>query len=249
MHARFYAPGVTAPGDVVALPDDEAQHLTRVLRLGVGSTVRIFNGRGGEFDAVVEEAARREVRVRAGERRNAAPEPRIAITLAQAVLKSDRMDGVVRDAAMIGAAAIQPMVTAHTEVTLAALDRGHRRERWERIAVASVKQCRRAVVPSILQPVTFTAILEGLAVRALPLPALLFAEPGAAADVIASGELEMAAPGEATVLIGPEGGWAPEEIDAASRGCRLVTLGGRTLRADAMALAAMAALFTRWGEF
>ncbi len=62
-------------------------------------------------------------------------------------------------------------------------------------------------------------------------------------------DIDSVTPREATIAIGPEGGWTPEEVEQASSVCRLVRLGGRTLRADAMATVAMAALFTRWGDF
>src|SRR5437667_1200103 len=84
VNARFYAPDAHAPGDLVALPDEEAEHLTRVLRLKAGDAIRVFNGRGNEFDAVVDHAGKRGVHVRLGSAAQAAPEPRVAITLAQA---------------------------------------------------------------------------------------------------------------------------------------------------------------------
>src|SRR2546426_11773221 len=108
VNARFYVPDAHAPGDLVALPDEEADHLTRVLRLKAGDAVRVFNGRGHEFDAVVDQAGKSGVHVRVGRAAQPAPEPRVAITLAQAVLKGDKMDDVVRDATMLGVAEIQP---------------------------------------------------------------------------------------------------------------------------------------------
>jgi 16S rRNA (uracil1498-N3)-methyltransferase len=249
VNARFYAPDVHASGDVVALPDEEAQHLTRVLRLKVGDAVRVFNGRGGEFDAVIDSAGRNGVEVRAGAAREAAREARVALTLAQAVLKSDRMDDVVRDAVMIGVAAIQPIVTTRTEVTRAALERGRRTGRWQRVAVSSAKQCGRAVVPTILEPQPFDTVPGAIAAMRLPGPALMLVEPGASAEALSLGDLDSAPPREATLVIGPEGGWTPEEIEAAAGPCRLLTLGDRTIRADAMATIAIAALFARWGEY
>src|SRR5215212_3144382 len=64
VHARFYAPDAHTPGDLVTLPEDEGEHLTRVLRLKPGDALRVFNGLGSEFDAVVDEAGKRGVRVR-----------------------------------------------------------------------------------------------------------------------------------------------------------------------------------------
>ena len=248
MPLRFHAPDAERPGDVVALPRDEAQHLIRVLRLKAGAAVRVFNGRGGEFDAVVATVIKDGARVRVVAGREAVPEARVAVTLAQAVLKGDKMDDVVRDAVMMGVAAIQPLVTTRSEVTLASIRRGQRQERWQRIAVSSAKQCGRAVVPAILDPRAFEGVAASLADMTLPGPGLMFVEPSPAIEALSLGDLEATPPRETTVLIGPEGGWTAEEIERGSTACRLVTLGDRTLRADAMALVALTALFTRWRE-
>ena len=247
MPARFLAPAAERPDTLVPLPDDEAAHLTRVLRLGEGAEVRVFNGRGAEFDARVEQAGKAGVVVRIGARRAAAGEARIAVTLVQAVLKGDKMDDVVRDAVMMGVAAIQPVVTARTEIAVAALDRGRRRDRWMRVAVASAKQCGRAVVPDVREPRMLDAVLRG-GDPALPALRLMLVEPGAAgaAPPPALGEL---APADVALFVGPEGGWTPEEISLAAAHGRLLTLGPRTLRADAAATVAIASLFAVWGAY
>ena len=245
---RFFAPDARTPGDLVRLSDEEADH-TRVLRLEAGDLVRIFNGRGDEFESVVEAAARDGVQLRVGLPSDPAPEPRLAVTLAQAVLKGDKMDDVVRDAVMIGVTTIQPIVTARTEIGAAALEKGRRRERWERVAVSSAKQCGRAVVPPVREPISFESLTLTLQASWVTGPALLLVEPGAATNAVTLGELDVEPPKTATVVVGPEGGWTTDEIEEASAVCRLITLGGRTLRADAMGLVALAALYARWGEF
>jgi 16S rRNA (uracil1498-N3)-methyltransferase len=141
----------------------------------------------------------------------------------------------------MGVAAIQPIFSARAESSVATLARGRRRERWERIAVSSAKQCGRALVPPILEPKRLEDV-------ALPPPLFVLVEPGVASG-LALGESEIPAAGQASVLIGPEGGWTSEELQHAATIGLLITLGGRTLRADAMALVAMAALFARWGEY
>ena len=108
--------------ETVLLPKDEAEHLVRVLRLGPGDTVAVFDGRGLEFLAKVVTADRRDVRVQVLSRVEPAAEAAVPLTLVQAVLKGDKMDDIVRDAVMLGVAAIQPIVTTRTEVTVAALD-------------------------------------------------------------------------------------------------------------------------------
>src|SRR5215470_6415014 len=116
MH-RFFAPTLDVGDETVALPRDEAEHLVRVLRLGVGDTVAVFDGRGHEWTARVTSVVRRDVRVQLIARIEPAAEPAVHLTLAQAVLKGDKMDDIVRDAVMLGVAAVQPLVTARTEVT------------------------------------------------------------------------------------------------------------------------------------
>ena len=230
------------------LPDHEAEHLTRVLRLAAGDRVRVFNGRGAEFESIVEAAGRDGVHVRIGSQRDAVPEPRVAITLAQAVLKGDKMDDVVRDAVMIGVGAIQPIITAHTESSTVMLERGKRRDRWTRIAVSSAKQCGRALVPPILSPQPFSICAGLVPDAALPSPLVMLVEPGAASGV-PLGEIDLEKPPQATLLVGPEGGWSAEELKEGAAFASLVTLGERTLRADAMALVALSALFAHWREF
>ena len=249
MNARFWAPGTYGTGDVVALPEEEAQHLARVLRLKAGDRVRVFNGTGAEFEAAVEQVAKGSAAVRVAAPVSATPEARVAVTLVQSILKGDKMDDVVRDAVMIGAAVIQPVVSRRSEVTLAAVGRAHRRERWERVAVSSAKQCGRAVVPEIREPKTFDALPDALAALQVSSPALMLVEPSAAGSVMPLRELDPTPPREASVIVGPEGGWDAAEIEAASRACHLVTLGPRTLRADSMALVALSALLTHWKEF
>ncbi len=103
----------------------------------------------------------------------------MAVTLVQAVLKGDKMDDVVRDAVMVGVAAIQPVVTVAQRNDAGVARAGRRRERWERVAVSSAKQCGRAVVPVILEPEPFDAIATLIDERQLPSPAMMLVEPHA----------------------------------------------------------------------
>jgi len=241
---RFFAPGLDPGDEGVTLPKEEAGHLTRALRLGVGDEVSVFDGRGHEFLARVVEAARRDVRVRLLSRVEPAAESAVALTLAQAVLKADKMDDIVRDAVMLGVAAIQPLVTKRTETTVAALLRGARLDRWRRVALASVKQSRRAVLPEIRTPLTLELYLDEPA----PSLAVMLVEPGAGAAVEPLAALRgRPAPSDAAIIVGPEGGWIEAEWTTARvRGVRLMTLGDRTLRADAVPVAAISVLQFLW---
>jgi 16S rRNA (uracil1498-N3)-methyltransferase len=246
MLARFYAPDAgRRPGESrVTLPSEEAAHLSRVLRLSPGDAIHVFDGQGREWRAEVIEVSRRQVVVALIDAVAPTAEPRIPLTLGIAVLKGDKMDDVVRDAVMLGVGAIQPLLTERTEVNAAALSRGRRIERWQRIAVASAKQCRRAVVPTVRPAAALDACVadEGNGVR------LLFVEPGQRQH---TGRLQdLRPPLAAMFFIGPEGGWTEAELESAEHsGVRLVTLGGLTLRADAMPVVALTAAKTVWEDF
>jgi 16S rRNA (uracil1498-N3)-methyltransferase len=246
---RFYLPDLDPAAGHAMLPEEEAIHLTRVLRLRAGADVAVFDGRGREFRAQVEAAARGRVRVTLLEPIVPAPEMRVPLTLVQAVLKGDKMDSVVRDATMMGVAAVEPIIASRT------IGRGSRdNTRWRRVAVASAKQCRRAVVPVIAETCTFPDWL----IRSAHGLRLLLVEPSTTGTRAGSDEvtapsslrvLENHAPGSLALIVGPEGGWSDEEVRQAEQaGCIAVSLGPLTLRADAVAITAIAVARFALGE-
>jgi 16S rRNA (uracil1498-N3)-methyltransferase len=242
MVPRLYAPSM-APGDrVVTLSEEEAAHVRRVLRLKPGAAVRIFDGRGREVEARVASVDRAHVTAKVGDAVVPAGEWGVRLTLAQAVLKGDKLDDIVRDAVMMGVDAIQPVLTARTDVPAAAFTRGRRLDRWHRIAVASAKQCGRAVVPPVLAPCPLQDVLQA----GRPETGVILVEP--AAEPAGTGSWPPAPlSGSALLLVGPEGGWTEAEVDEAlSAGFLAVSLGPRTLRADAAALVALSVLQHVW---
>lgn len=244
MIPRFLVPDLDPDRAEAVLPPDEAHHLTRVMRLGVGDEVAVFDGRGREFLGRIAEAGKKRVTVTLLKPLEAAPEPRVPFTLVQAILKPDAMDAVVRDATMMGAGVIWPIVSAHVAVKGAQALRPSNVDRWARIAAASAKQCGRARVPEILAPAFFTSWLESSADE----PHLIFVEPRlGVAPVSLKALLTAGVPASATLVIGPEGGWSREEVEAAVKAdCIPVSLGGLTLRADVMAVAAISVFRFLW---
>jgi 16S rRNA (uracil1498-N3)-methyltransferase len=247
MPPRFYAPGLSDGSPAVDLPRDEAEHLSRVLRLRVGDLVQVFDGRGHEYRGKVHQLGRASATVTIEGEVTPAPEPSVRLTLVQAVPKGDAMDRIVRDATMLGVAAILPLVSARAEVSVRRLEASGRVDRWQRIAVASAKQCGRAVVPAVLQPET----LEGCFGRVEATHRFLLAEPGLLqVDSVGVRRLSAdPAPASALLIVGPEGGWTAAEVELARHAaCTPLTLGPRTLRADAAAAVAITALLCLWGD-
>ncbi len=242
---RFYVPDASDGRSDLTLPADEAHHATRVLRLRAGDEIAVFDGRGREWRARIAAVSKSTVQVRVEEPIVAQPEPRVAITLVQAVLKGDHMDAVIRDATMAGVSAIVPVLTAHTVVSASAATAPRAHERWTRVAIASAKQCRRAAVP-FMHPARDLAEAFAVPSREAVVSRIVLVEP----SVRHSLATPLAAASERAVLaVGPEGGWSAHELNGfADAGFAPLTLGAFTLRADAAALVAVSALRARWDD-
>jgi 16S rRNA (uracil1498-N3)-methyltransferase len=240
---RFYAPHLDPAQPALTLPPGESQHLTRVLRLGAGEAVEVFDGRGHMHAAVVTLASPAGTLVQVGAAVAAQREPPCGITLCVGLLKGDAMDAVVRDATVLGVTRIVPVITARTNVPRGSLASGRALDRWQRVAIAAAKQCGRAVLPTLDEAARpFDQLVDDEAFATDQ--RVLLVEPAAAPDT-RSDDLER----RATVLaMGPEGGWAPEEVtDAMRHGWQPWSLGPFTLRAEQVTLAALAVLRHRWG--
>ncbi len=242
---RILVPEIGPAVRVVTLPEGEAHHVARVLRAAVGDEVSVFDGRGREWIGRVSSIGPGPVTVDVLHETTPAAEPHVRLTLAIGLLKGEQMDTVVRDATMLGVAKIVPLVTAHVAVPSRAWKSASVIERWRRVAIASAKQCGRAVVPEIAPVIRFAAF-------AAPAqePVLMCVEPrlaSSAIDKTAAGE-KMPRPVAATVVVGPEGGWSVEELEQArSIGAALIHLGPRTLRAETVPTVVLTALWTAWG--
>ena len=231
---RVLCPDVDPPE--VTLPADEAHHVVHVLRLEAGDPLVVFDGAGHEWDARIVVASKHEVIVQIEQGRTPVMEPVTRVTLAVGLLKGQAMDEVVRDATALGVASIVPMMTAHCVVPKRA--RGDDAiDRWQRVSVASAKQCGRAMLP------TFTAVTPFMEVLRAPSDLkLICLEPEFPGVGIET--LPLTTPYSATLLIGPEGGWSSGEVAAARlAGYRGIQLGALTLRAE---LAPTVALSYLW---
>lgn len=246
---RFYAPPEKfAPdGATVTLDREETRHLRDVLRLRPGDEAYVFDGDGAEYLCLVERPERgREGLLRIVRRvESARPESPLYLTLALALLKGEKFDLVVQKATELGVSRIVPVITKRADVRLREeRDAGRRRARHSRLALEAAKQSGRARLPRLDEPVSLAALVgaetEGLR--------LMFAERAGTSLKAASLGPERN-PSAVTALIGPEGGWEDEEIETArAAGWSVVTLGGRTLRAETAAITAIVLLAHLYGD-
>lgn len=238
---RVFTDQALAAGAEIGLESGPSHHLLKVLRLKPGAGLRLFNGCGGSFAAVLAGSRGQEARVAVGDFDPADHESPLAIELAIGVSRGERMDWVMQKAVELGVAAIRPLVTERTEVRLAGERRDKKLGHWRQIAIAACEQCGRNRLPDIHAPQLLADWLPAAAGLRLVL---------APEATTALASIEATAPDVVTLLIGPEGGLSAAEIDAAiATGYRAVSLGPRVLRTETAPLAALAICQARWGDF
>ena len=235
---RFYCPAPLASGDSLELPPGAARHV-QVLRLQPGAPITLFNGAGGEFEAVVEKMGRSDVAVRVGRQQPVEREAPRAVHLAVGMPANERMDWLVEKATELGVASIQPLVAARSVLKPSGERADKKRAHWQGIAVAACEQSGRNRVPVIHEVIELTRWLDTAAAPAVDIERwLLSLAPGAQP----LGQRN-AGQGPVLLLSGPEGGLSPAEEEAATaRGFLPVSLGTRVLRAETAPLAVLAAL-------
>lgn len=238
---RVFVDAALTSGQRLTIEGSAGNHIVRVLRSRVGDQLTVFNGRGGEYDASIEEIRRDTVQVGVREHRGAERESAFDLTLAQGISRGERMDWVVQKATELGVKRIVPVFTERSVVHLDGKQAAKKVQHWRAIAVSACEQCGRNVVPEIAVPVTLHGLLEEPVGKAISLLLSPVAERRIV-DIAGS-------PDGATVLIGPEGGLTQVEYDAALRsGFAGVRLGPRVLRTETAAVCALTLLQQKFGD-
>jgi 16S rRNA (uracil1498-N3)-methyltransferase len=241
MNAPRFHVSEAAPGARLELPDHSAHHAREVLRLRAGALVRVFDGRGAEFEAELESVTRKGVFLRLGGAVAARAESPLRIVLALSPLKGDRMELVIQKATELGVAEVRPVVCARTDAAARPALKGSRQDRWDKVASGAAEQCGRAVVPTVAATVELKDLLgQPFAGRRVQ-----FTEAQDAPPLARDG----ARPESVLALIGPAGGWEPHESERLrAAGFEASSLGPRILRAETAAIAAVTVLQAIWGD-
>lgn len=240
---RFYFPPPVPNGEFVELPPEAAHHASRVLRLRINDPVQVFDGEGRAANAVIHEISGKRVVL---DNLESCPEdlpPSLHIVLAQAMSGSEKMDWVVQKATELGAAEICPVQTQRSVAKLSAERAGKRAEHWRSVIISACEQCGRNTLPQVGAPQDLGAWL-----------AQERDEPGAKFILQPEGAVTLSQQprpqGRVVLLVGPEGGFSPDEVLMAQQaGFSPVLLGRHVLRTETAALAGIAALQTLWGDF
>lgn len=226
-------------GMSLRLPEAQAHHVSRVMRRRVGDALRVFDGRGREFEAFLSVVERNRVDVTLGAALLPTPESPLRVHLGQAISKGDRMDIAIQKSVELGVAEITPLHTERGDVRLKREREARKWQHWQAVATSASEQCGRATLPIIHPPASLT---EWLSERDEPMRLML--QPGCSA-LDAYGEN----PGRASLLIGPEGGFTAQEVErAAANGFEILSLGPRILRTETAPIVALALLQHRYGD-
>ena len=251
---RVFIEAELQSGSLVELPWETGAHLAKVLRARSGDEVVLFNGDGREFTGVIEKVQGSHVSAAIGAARSMDRESPFQLTLVQCVPRGDRMDFIVQKATELGVMRIVPVLSQRSVVRLDESQSVSKQAHWRAVAVSACEQCGRNRVPSVDAPLPLLNYLGGLAVQATAGDVLrLVLEPERAQRIERSGRsIDMASSPSASraqIAIGPEGGFAPEELEAfdLSTFSRLA-LGPRVLRTETAAIAAIVVLQARFGD-
>ncbi|HET6150802.1 MAG TPA: 16S rRNA (uracil(1498)-N(3))-methyltransferase [Polyangia bacterium] len=237
---RLFVPREQWIGSRAVVDGDAHRHLTRVLRARPGDALCLFDGQGGEIDAVVETIERDRTTLSLGAPRAAAIVAGARIVLLQSLARGERMDWIIQKTTELGVTRVVPVAAERSVARLSAAEAPARRARWQKIAREAARQCGRADVPDVGTPVALAGALEDSRAE--------LAAAGGAGFALWEGSrgrpLRVAlavAPRAVALLVGPEGGFTDGEIAAAeAAGFQVAGLGPRILRVETAAVVAVA---------
>lgn len=232
---RFYTAPRNISPDFLTLDCDETHHLKNVLRLKESDLIRVFDGQGREFLCRINKINKMKAIAEIVEEiPPAARESSLDLHLGIGLLKGEKFDLVVQKAVELGVKMFTPLITKRSDVKISNL-----KDRWKKIIIQASKQCGRANLMKIYDPMPFGIFLDSHKGKNL----IVFSEQdGTNFSAIKSSK-------EIIAVIGPEGGWKREEVEMArSHGALVVTLNGRVLRAETSAIAITAILQHRFGD-
>lgn len=233
MH-RFFIDAIE--GDTVFLTDTEQlHHLKDVLRLKVGHTVSVSDGKGNDYAGVITGVSKKQAEIKV-QKVKSATKKSVKLTVACAIPKGSRLDEVIDFLTQLGVERIIPMQTERVVVKLDNAGRESRLKRWQKVARSAAQQSQRSSIPTIESVTDFVDVISGVRNYDLKLIPHLTGERKLLREVMAETR-----PKNIIVLIGPEGDFAPEEVALAlDNGFVAVSLGDTILRVAAAAIAVAA---------
>jgi len=242
--ARFYVPQPRIEKGMLEVEGEEVKHIKKVLRLRAGDEVAVFDGLGKEFEGTIVEERLSSVVIKVQNVLTSKRDSPAEVTLAQSLLKGEKMDYLIQKATELGVKDVIPFLSSRSVPLLDKLGKLKRHHRWERIAIAASKQCGRGVIPKIESLQDYSDMLRTASPNSLRL--ILWEREGTKLKEILESSKEKK---KVFIVIGPEGGFSQEEVEEAKRARFIpVTLGRRILRAETASLCFLSILQYERGD-
>lgn len=237
MAARFFDNQPFVAGQQFELGDAASHHISKVLRMNRGDALLLFNGTGGEWQAVIEEVRKKTVVVEVTAFTATNRQPPLAARLLLPLLKADRLDYALQKSVELGVSAIQLLITERTEGRFSHDKLEKKMQHWQQVIISACEQCGLNILPDLLPPLRLADVLSEMQNT----PSLkLIAHPG---EQPLSQRLVLNA-NKIDLLTGPEGGFSTAEITLAqAAGFQCFALGERVLRAETAPPVLLAALW------
>ncbi|NLU51339.1 MAG: 16S rRNA (uracil(1498)-N(3))-methyltransferase [Clostridiaceae bacterium] len=246
MHRFIVKPGNVNNG-YVTLEDEDLKHLRQVLRLGAGDIIRVFDGNGLEYEAELIDVDKNKALAKIISSFSPETEPNTKVTLFQGLPKGEKMELIIQKAVELGIFRIVPVITERTVVKLDEKAREKKAERWSRIAAEAAKQCKRAYIPEVMKPVSFSEAVN-------------LAESCGATVVLYENEEKKCLKEllkcytinkirDIALFVGAEGGFSAAEVGKCQqKGFDIAGLGKRILRTETAAISVVSIIMYEMGE-
>jgi 16S rRNA (uracil1498-N3)-methyltransferase len=244
MMPRFYVPSPKIEKGKLKIEGQSVKHIRNVLRLKKGDEMTVFDGSGNEYGGTIVEESSSFVIVAIQEILPSKTESPLEVTLAQSLLKGEKMDYLIQKATELGVKEIIPFFSSRSIPLLEGSKRSAKLRRWMKIAIEASKQCGRGVVP-VIQPIQeYSGLLRSASQDSLRL--ILWEREGARLREVLTNFKEKT---KVFFMVGPEGGFSQEEVENAKQaGFFPISLGERILRSETVSLSLLSVLQYEWGD-
>ncbi len=238
---RFFIDYAPAVGEAAVIEGADARHIGGALRMTVGEPLTLCDGGGTDYACTITAVEKERVTLSVDAATPSTSEPTLAVTLYMGLPKGDKMELIIQKAVELGVTTIVPVATARCIVKLDGKDAAKKQARWQKIAAEAAGQSGRGIIPTVELPLSWKQALARFAEE----KTLLCYEGGGAPI----GTLVTPADTAISLVVGPEGGFDPAEVEAVTAvGGKIATLGPRILRCETAPLAAIAVLMENSGN-
>lgn len=242
---RFFVEPRDINNNRAVITGPEVKHINKVLRLKEGDAVTLLDGLGNSYKASIYRCSKDTVMCHVQEKQVAGGEPPVQITVVQGLPKGDKMELVIQKGTELGITRFIPLKSKRSIVRLDEKKAGERKTRWQRVALEAAKQCRRPLVPVVDEPMEWHQVLSAVPQDALLLMPYEDEQTMTLKDIIHSEQHKQ----NFYIIIGPEGGFEPEEVALAKDyGVKTVSLGPRIMRTETAGLAMASIIMYQYGD-